>query len=397
MRPKFWLRTNSSADPGHARSAIYTEVIDLTIKTTETNLNENTMAAVDLLAQYGWSETQQNAMAQLGRAGALPARVLHRNRNVYQLMTADGVLEGTLSGKYQYEHDLSEYPVVGDWVLMDVKGHLAVIHTLLPRKGKFSRKEAGVVTNEQVLAANVDVIFIVTGLDGNFNLSRIQRYRTVVMEGGAKPVILLNKVDLCDDLEDKLAALRAIVPEDPIHAVSSFTGEGLEALNEYLKPGVTIAFFGSSGVGKSSLTNALLRAEAMSTSAVSSANGKGRHTTTTAELLVMPTGGLLIDTPGIREIQIWCHEDAVEAGFEDIAELASLCRFENCQHKAEPGCAVKHALKVGTLSERHYNNYNNLKREAKFIEAKQKQKDRLTNKPEKKNRPRQKRFAPTMD
>lgn len=359
-----------------------------------TNTNTNTITN---LQTFGWSSFQEEAVNALNMGNTTAARVLYRNRNVYHLMTEFGMVNGSLSGKYQYEHDPSEYPVVGDWVLFDQKEDMAVMHTLLPRKGKFSRKEAGLLTNEQVLAANVDLIFIVTGLDSNFNLSRIQRYRTVVMEGGAKPIILLNKVDLCDDLDEKLAALREILPEDPIHAVSSFTGEGLDSLSQYLNIGSTIAFFGSSGVGKSSLTNALLNSNVMATSAVSAAHGKGRHTTTTAELMCLPDGGLLIDTPGIREIQIWCHEDAVEAGFEDIATLASECRFEDCKHKDEPGCAVKHALKIGTLTERHYNNYINLKREAKFIEAKQRQKDRIKARPEKKERPRQKRFESLYD
>lgn len=363
----------------------------------ENQMISPTRTIKNTLSTYGWGAFQANALQALNIKDATPARVLYRNRNVYHLATEKGIINGALSGKYQYEHDLSDYPVVGDWVLIDPKDDLGVIHTLLPRKGKFSRKEAGMITNEQILAANVDVVFIVTGLDSNFNISRIQRYRTVVLEGGAKPVILLNKLDLCDDLEDKLAALRAVLPNEPIHPVSTFTEEGLESLAPYLREGSTVALFGSSGVGKSSLTNALIRSSVMATGAVSETHGKGRHTTTTAELLCLPDGGILIDTPGIREIQIWCHEDAIEAGFEDIAELASTCRFENCQHKAEPGCAIKHALKVGTLSERHYNNYINLKREARFIEAKQRAKDRQKDKVAKKDRPRQKRFDTVCD
>ncbi len=355
------------------------------------------MNTTNFLKTYGWDEAREASLKSLNLVNATPARILYRNRNVYQLMTAYGLLQGALSGKYQHEHELSEYPVVGDWVLIDHKGDLGVIHTLLPRKGKFSRKEAGTLTNEQVLAANVDYIFIVTGLDSNFNLSRIQRYRTVVIEGGAQPIIVLNKVDLCDHLDEKIAALRNIIPEDPIHAVSTFTGEGLESLEGYLKPGITVAFFGSSGVGKSSLTNALTKESHMTTSAVGATHGKGRHTTSTAEMFALASGGILIDTPGIREIQIWCHEDAVEIGFEDIAQLGAQCRFENCSHKAEPGCAIKLALKTGALSERHFDNYNNMKREAKHIEFKQRQKERISNKPERKNRPRQKSFESTAD
>ena len=350
------------------------------------------------LRTYGFNEAHYKNMANTqGISHLIPARVLSRNRNIYHLIAEEGPVTGTLSGKYQYENETAHYPVVGDWVLVEMKEQMAVIQGMLPRKGKFSRKEAGQVTNEQVLAANVDLIFIVTGLDSNFNLSRIQRYRTVALEGGAQPILILNKADLCDDLEDKLAAVRTVAPEDPIHAVSTWTGEGLEVLYDYLSEGQTIAFFGSSGVGKSSLTNALLKETFMATSAVSEAHGKGRHTTTTAELILLPSGGCLIDTPGIREIQIWCHEDAVETGFEDIAALAASCQFDNCKHQAEPGCAVKRALKIGTLTERHYNNYQNMKKEAIFIEAKQRHKDRLSNKPEKKKKPRQKNFVADLD
>lgn len=350
------------------------------------------------LNHYGFTQEHLAHMAQLGNPTPLrPARVLSRNRNIYHLISEYGPVTGTLSGKYQYENEISLYPVVGDWVLMEMKDQLAVIQGLFPRKGKFSRKEAGQITNEQVLAANVDLIFIVTGLDSNFNLSRIQRYRTVALEGGAQPVLILNKADLCDDLEEKLEAVRSIAPDDPIHGVSTWTGEGLEALKDYLIEGKTVAFFGSSGVGKSSLTNALLQETVMATSSVSASHGKGRHTTTTAELILLPSGACLIDTPGIREIQIWCREDAVETGFEDIATLAASCQFDNCKHQSEPGCAVKKALKIGTLSERHYNNYQNMKREAIFIEAKQRQKDRLSNKPEKKKKPRQKNYAADLD
>lgn len=349
------------------------------------------------MSKFGWSEEMETAHSERFSSGLRLGRVSHRNRQVYHLLTETTEISAQLSGKYQYENELSNYPVVGDWVLYEDKGSQGVIQGLIPRKSRFSRKEAGMVTNEQVLAANVDVVFIVTGLDSNFNLSRILRYRTVVLEGGAKPVILLNKADLCDDLEEKIAAVRALVAEDPIHGVSSYTEEGLDDVRAYLTEGVTVAFFGSSGVGKSSLSNALLKQSAMITSAVSSAHGKGRHTTTTAELLLMPTGGMLIDTPGIREIQIWCHEDAIDSGFEDIATLAASCKFENCSHKAEPGCAVKRAIKMGELPEKHFQNYLNLKREAIFIEQKQRQKERITNRQEVKKKPRQKRFDAYMD
>ncbi len=356
----------------------------------------NTTISFTTLNLLGWHDffekqiNETNAHLSIGRVAA-------RNRNVYHLLTPEGIKEGTLSGKFQFENDSSAFPVAGDWVLFEQKGDLAVICDCLVRRSKFSRKEAGQVTTEQILAANVDKVFIVTGLDQNFNLSRIMRYRTVAIDGGAIPVIVLNKLDLCDDLEEKLMAIRQVLPEDVILPVSSYTQEGLDALSAEITEGLTVAFFGSSGVGKSSLTNALLNQNYMHTSQVSSANGKGRHTTTTAELLLLEGKGILIDTPGLREIQIWCHEDAIDEGFSDIVTLASQCRFEDCKHQAEPGCAVRKALRLGELSERHYHNYLNLKKEAIFIENKQRQKDRQHNRMAKKNKPRQKHFDASWD
>lgn len=362
---------------------------------TQNNTPIKPLESHDILAAYGFNEHFQEAAIRESQGfeeAVKPARVLTRNRQFYDLITETGKKTAFLSGKYSYETDTSQLPVAGDWVLYHEKSGQALILHTLERQSKFSRKEAGQVTNEQVLAANIDWVFIVTGLDGNFNLSRMLRYKTVVLDGGAKPAFVLNKLDLCDDLEEKLAEVKKHVGDAPILPVSSFTGEGLEALLSMMHFGQTIAFFGSSGVGKSSLTNALFNTEVMATGAVSSAHGKGRHTTTTAALNLLPEGGILIDTPGIREIQIWCDEDAVEAGFEDIALLAAQCQFEDCKHEKEPHCAVKAAIASGALSERHYQNYLGLKREAKFMASKQKIKDKQKDKPSKNNKPRQKRF-----
>lgn len=360
----------------------------------------NSVTTENLLAAYGFNDFFIAAFEKDRQAfeeQVKPARVLTRNRQFYELITSEGKKTAFLSGKYSYETDTALLPVAGDWVLYHEKSGQALILHTLERQSKFSRKEAGQVTNEQVLAANIDWVFIVTGLDGNYNLSRMLRYKTVVIDGGAKPAFVLNKLDLCDDLEVKLAEVRKHVGDAPILPVSSFTGEGLEALKALMGFGETIAFFGSSGVGKSSLTNALFHTEVMATGAVSSAHGKGRHTTTTAALNLLPEGGILIDTPGIREIQIWCDEDAVEAGFEDIALLSTQCQFEDCKHAKEPNCAVKAALHSGELSEKHYQNYLALKREAKFMASKQKMKDKQKDKPTKNSKPRQKRFEAYLE
>lgn len=364
------------------------------IKTNQ-ETQQNATLTDDILKAYGYSAHFEAAYLRESTHFSevvYPARVLTRNRQFYDLITSEGKKTALLSGKYSYELDSSHYPVTGDWVLFTVKSGQNLILQTLDRVSKFSRKEAGQVTNEQVLAANVDWVFIVTGLDNNFNISRMLRYKTVALDGGARPAFILNKLDLCDDLEDKLEEVRKHVGDSPILPVSSFTGEGIEDLRALMGYGETIAFFGSSGVGKSSLTNALFHSDVMATGAISSAHGKGRHTTTTAALNLLPEGGILIDTPGIREIQIWCDEDAIEAGFEDIALLATHCQFEDCKHQKEPNCAVKAALRSGELEDRHYQNYLALKREAKFMAAKQKIKDKQKDKPQKNNKPRQKRF-----
>lgn len=325
-------------------------------------------------------------------------RVISRNRDQYIILTNQCNVRAILSGKFQHEHALAEYPVVGDYVLFDrADGDVHRIYDVLPRFSKFSRKEAGVVTNEQVLATNIDVVFVVTGLDDNFNIARMMRYRAVVIEGGAKPVFILNKRDLCNDLEEKMSQLKKVISDENIHAISTYTGEGLESLEQYLDEEVTVALFGSSGVGKSSITNTLLGDSAMVVGAVSEAHGKGKHTTTTAELKRMACGGFLIDTPGMRELQIWCDEESVDESFDDINTLASQCKFEDCQHKNEPGCMVQQSIREGRLQEKHLKNYLNLKREAKHIKEKQKEKDRLNNRISQKSRPRDKRVHLNQD
>jgi ribosome biogenesis GTPase len=320
------------------------------------------------------------------------ARVIYRNREHYLLMTHTGEVKGGLSGKFLHTHKISDYPVVGDRVFYtSYEEDVVRITDVLPRTSKFSRKEAGRVTNEQVLAANIDIVFIVTGLDDNFNISRILRYRTEVLQGGAKPVIILNKLDICSDLEDKLTALRAVVADDPIHPISTVTGDGMDAIKAYLTESTMVAFFGSSGVGKSSIMNLLVNKEQMVIGAVSAANGKGKHTTTAAELCCLDGGAMLIDTPGMRELQLWCQEATVDVSFADVSTLAKKCRFENCKHKQEPGCAVKLAIRMGTLEQRQYDSYVKLKNEARFFEAKQKDKEKINQKTSKKTEPRQNR------
>lgn len=310
--------------------------------------------------------------------GTQKARVTLRNRETCMIeIPGGGIEKAILTGKFKLDRPTSEYPVVGDHVMYDVSADgTHRIHVLCERTSRFSRKEAGKTINEQVLAANIDIVFIVTGLDTNFNLQRMLRYRTVVIEGGAKPVFLLSKADLCDDLDEKLEAIRRVMPDDDVITISTYTKTGLDDLRRYLKPDMTIALFGSSGVGKSSLTNALLGHEAMDTGNVSDANGKGKHTTTTAMLLKLPGGTSLIDSPGMRELQLWCSESSVEEGFADISLLAERCRFDDCTHGKEPGCAVVQAVRSGLIPEKHFKNYNKMLSEARYLESKKREKRR---------------------
>jgi ribosome biogenesis GTPase len=232
------------------------------------------------------------------------------------------------------------------------------------------RKVAGSVTviEEQVVAANVDVVFLVTGLDGNFNLRRIERYLTEAWSSGAQPVILLNKADLCEDVPARVKAVQSVAPGARVHAVSATMDEGVDVVRSYLAPGRTMAFLGSSGVGKSTIINRLLGEDRQEVQSVSNAVGKGRHTTTSRSLLVHPDGGMIIDTPGMRELQLWASEDDVEQSFTDIELLADRCRFTDCTHMAEPGCAVLAAVDDGSLDEERYRSYMKLQREVQRLQ-----------------------------
>jgi ribosome biogenesis GTPase len=272
---------------------------------------------------------------------------------------------------------------VGDWVALrpPTGDGRAMIHAILPRTSKFSRKSAGQRTDEQVVAANVDTIFLVSGLDGDFNPRRIERYLTAAWDSGAQPVVVLNKLDRCDDPERCLLETEAVAMGVPVHRVSALTGQGCDALRDYLGPGLTVGLLGSSGVGKSTLINRLLGREVQKTGDVRESDDRGKHTTTHRELFRVPTGGLLIDTPGLRELQLWEADQGIESAFADIEELAEDCRFGDCGHAGEPGCAVEEALASGTLAPERLESYCKLQRELRQIHLKQ---DELARQQEKK-------------
>jgi ribosome biogenesis GTPase len=256
----------------------------------------------------------------------------------------------------------------------------AMIHAVLPRKSKFSRKTVGAKTQEQIIATNVDTVFLISGLDGDFNLRRIERYLILVWESGANPVILLNKADLCTDVEKRREEVESIALGVPIVVLSALNNQGLDTLAPYLGKGQTIALLGSSGVGKSTLTNQLAGKELQAVQEVRQGDDRGRHTTTHRELIVLPSGGLIIDTPGMREIQIWAGDEGFQETFADIERFAQQCRFQDCQHECEPGCAVRQALEDGTLDYQRFLSYQKLQKELDYLARKQDQKAYLAEK-----------------
>jgi ribosome biogenesis GTPase len=272
---------------------------------------------------------------------------------------------GLPSGKLSDE----ELPAVGDWVAVrPVEGERkAMIEAVLPRKTSFTRKEAWQRTVAQVVAANVDTVFVVTSFGGDLNPRRLERYLTAAWDSGASPVIVVNKSDMADDPDAELVEIEPVVMGVPVHAVSAVSGEGVDALDTYLERGRTIALLGSSGVGKSTLVNRFAGRDVLETGETS-ADGRGRHTTSHRELVPLPSGAILLDTPGMREFQLWAGEEVLDTTFGEISELAAKCKFSDCGHEEEPGCAVREALGNGTLSEERFSSYRKLQRELRALE-----------------------------
>jgi ribosome biogenesis GTPase / thiamine phosphate phosphatase len=316
------------------------------------------------LAQLGWND--ELAAEFTAHDGLEPGRVTVQHRGAWEVATEsdDSLVEVT--GRLRHAADPGELPVVGDWV--GLRGNQ--IDLVLPRRSKFSRKTPFTEIAEQVLVANVDVAFLVMGLDErDFNVRRLERYLTTTWEGGATPVIVLNKADLAEDLDSALAETESVAFGVPVHVVTALAGEGLDVLSPYLAGGKTGVLLGSSGVGKSTLINALLGEGRLATGDVRS-DGRGRHTTTHRELLVLPDGGVLIDTPGLRELQLWETDGGLDKAFADIAELMTECRFSDCAHRTEPGCAIREALADGTLPAERWESYLKLQRELEHLERK---------------------------
>jgi ribosome biogenesis GTPase / thiamine phosphate phosphatase len=317
------------------------------------------------LEELGWDAFFAEAFEPYEKDNLIPARVSARHHGPCELFTELGPMGGLPSGKLSDE----ELPAVGDWVAVrPVPGEKkAVIEAVLPRRTSFTRKEAWQRTVAQVVAANVDTVFIVTSFGFDLNPRRLERYLTAAWDSGSNPVIVVNKVDVADDPETELLEVEPVLMGVPVHSVSAATGEGLEALDPYLVKGRTIALLGSSGVGKSTLVNRFAGREVLETGEIRS-DGRGRHTTSHRELVPLPSGAVLLDTPGMRELQLWAGEEVLETTFGEITELAAGCRFADCSHEHEPGCEVRRALGDGTLSQDRYTSYRKLQRELRALE-----------------------------
>ncbi len=327
------------------------------------------------LEDLGFDDRFAEQFGSYREDGYSPGRISLEHRNLYVVFTEYGEMMAFPTGRMYHEaDDAGDLPVVGDWVaarIFDEQPPKAVIHAILPRRSKFSRKQAGSRTAEQPIAANIDTVFVVVGLDGDFSVRRVERYLTLAWESGAEPVVLLTKSDLCPEVEDRLADVRASAPGVPVHALSVIEHRGLEQLSAYLVKGRTVALLGSSGVGKSTILNHLLGKEVQRTQEVREDDSRGRHTTTHRQLFVLPSGGLVIDTPGMRELQLWNAEGGLSETFNDIEALSEGCRFADCTHGAEPGCRVQEALSTGELDSARFESFLKLQKELHYLERRQ--------------------------
>ena len=335
------------------------------------------------LTTLGFTNFFEQQLQTLNTENKLVGRVILEHKHSYRVVTEQGELLATISGNYAHNAYVREhYPAVGDFVLVQkMPGEeRAIIHHLFERKSLFKRKVAGGALEMQIVATNVDTVFLVMSLNDDFNIRRLERYLTAAWDSGAMPVIVLTKADLCDDPSRFVKEIEQIAFGVDILIVSAVDGEGLDQLKHYVSEGKTVALLGSSGAGKSTLVNALIGNDVMKTSDIREDDAKGRHTTTHRELIVTPMGGNIIDTPGMRELQLYDQDDSLSATFEDVEEISTRCKYRDCQHKKEPGCGIQDALQTGELARERYANFLKLQKELAYLDRKEKVQARLLQK-----------------
>ena len=321
------------------------------------------------LARLGWTTALAEAFVEYAGDGLIPGRVALEHTHIYRVLTETGELLARVSGRLRHRASgRADFPAIGDWVALQLPQHSgdSRIVGVLPRRSRFSRRAAGDPTEEQVVAANIDTVFLVAGLDGDFNPRRIERYLLVASDSGASPVVVLNKADIASDVDRLTDIVRASVGAVPVHAISTLVPGDVDVLRQYLGFGQTGALLGSSGVGKSTIVNRLVGHDLLRTEEVRESDSRGRHTSTARQLIVLPDSGLLIDTPGMRELQLWETSDGTRDTFADIEGLAADCRFRDCRHRGEPACAVRRAVDEAVLSVGRLNSYHKLQDEQAY-------------------------------
>ena len=330
------------------------------------------MSVTDLTT-FGWDEFFEANFKTYAGTGYTSGRVALEHKNFFRVYTQHGEVLAEISGKLRHEAvNRRDLPAVGDWVVIrsQPEDGRAMIHAVLPRRTSFVRKTAGSRTEEQIVGANIDTVFLLTSLNQDFSMRRIERYLLVAWESGASPVIILSKSDLCDRLAEQIIEVQAVARGVPVHAVSVVTGAGLDDIAQYFKRGQTVALLGSSGVGKSTLINHLAGDDHLKVQTVREHDDRGRHTTTHRELILLPGGGLVLDTPGMRELQLWDGDESLHLVFDDIEALAEKCYFGDCRHQDEPRCAVREALEAGTIDTGRYESYEKLQKELNYLARK---------------------------
>lgn len=349
------------------------------------NQGENSIMSSEHLIRFGWDSFFASHFQPFAAKGFHAGRVILEYNNFFRVVTSEGELLAEIAGRLKHEAaSREELPSVGDWVALRQRGDgKATIHAVLPRRSRFARKMAGARTEAQVVGANIDTIFLVTSLNQDFNPRRVERFLTSLAESGASPVIVLSKSDLCADAEEvrtRIAEMQQSACGAPVHAVSVVTRQGIDELRQYLSAGRTVALIGSSGVGKSTLINHLIGSEVQEVRDIREHDDRGQHTTRHRQLFLLPQGGLILDTPGMRELQLWDGDSGVHSTFEDVEELAAQCHFTNCRHQQEPRCAVRAAIDAGTLAPERLENYLKLQQELDHLARRQDEAARLNEK-----------------